>query len=98
MILQLILLLILTSSHSKSPKSSASLKENDPRHCRCGEAREGEKITPRDIQDWDLTTTTTTTTEVNLKDLFLPSSSYLPSFLYIFLNPIFSRLPNTEML
>ena len=48
------------------------MKENDPRHCRCGEAREGEKITPRDIQDWDLTTTTTTTTEVNLKDLFLP--------------------------
>ena len=46
---------------SKSSKSKL-LKENDPRYCRCGEAREGEKITPRDIQDWDLTTTTTTTT------------------------------------
>ena len=47
---------------SKSAKSKL-LKENDPRYCRCGEAREGEKVTPRDIQDWDLTTTTTTTTK-----------------------------------
>ena len=52
-------LLILTATQSKSPKSSASLKENDPRHCRCGEARRGEKVTPRDIQDWDEETTTT---------------------------------------
>ena len=36
------------------------MQENDPHHCRCGEARQGEKVTPRDIQDWDEETTTTT--------------------------------------
>ena len=54
-----IILLILASSHSKSSKTSLPLKENNPRHCRCGEARKGEKVTPRDIQDWDEETTTT---------------------------------------
>lgn len=56
------LIMVFGLVESKRSKSKI-LKENDPRHCRCGEAREGEKITPRDIQDWDLTTTTTTTTE-----------------------------------
>ena len=64
MIVPVIFLLILTATQSKSPKSSASLKENDPRHCRCGEARVGEKVTPRDIQDWNEETTTTEALEL----------------------------------
>ena len=27
-------------------------KENNPKYCRCGEARVGKKVMPRDIQDW----------------------------------------------
>ena len=35
------------------------LKENNPSFCRCGEARMGKKVIPKDIQEWeqDLTTT-----------------------------------------
>lgn len=35
------------------------LKENNPEFCRCGEARMGKKVIPKDIQEWeqDLTTT-----------------------------------------
>ena len=54
-----IIILLLGSTASKSSQSSAPLKENDPRYCRCGEARVGEKVTPRDIQDWNEETTTT---------------------------------------
>ena len=34
-------------------------KENNPKYCRCGEARVGEKVMPRDIQDWQEETPTT---------------------------------------
>ena len=30
--------------------AAVSIRENDPVHCRCGEARKGKKVTPRDIQ------------------------------------------------
>ena len=59
-----IIILTLGFTASKSSKSSTPLKENDPRYCRCGEARLGEKVTPRDIQDWNEETTTTEALEL----------------------------------
>ena len=33
--------------------ASSFIKENDPRFCRCGEARVGPKVIPVDVQDWE---------------------------------------------
>lgn len=57
------LLFSLPILYAASP--SPLIKENDPRYCRCGEARMGPKVIPVDIQDWDDKPETTPTSTVD---------------------------------